>query len=119
MARYDGKELKRREDCTERQMIAWDMLDAWIGCYNARTIRECGTGIEFCLRGDFSTFDWDKLTTLVLYAHAYRVRVELRGASPQRLRVVLHAREAEGRIFDRHPGLAELAELAMQKQQVR
>ena len=118
MSRISGKELKKREDCSERQTIAWDMLDSWAGTRFPR-IRECGNGIEVCLTGDLSTWDWDTLTNLVLYAHAYRVRVELSGAAPRYLRVSLHAREATGSTTERHPGLMELMEMARNRRQVR
>jgi hypothetical protein len=119
MRRHDGKELKRREDCTERQMIVWDMADAWIGMHNVRRIWSWGTGIVFCVHGGLGTFDCDRLTRLVLHAHARRVRVELSGASSRYIRVALHARETKGGIGVRHPGLTELAEWAMRKEQVR
>ena len=119
MSRISGKELKKREDCNERQAIAWDMLDAWIGSYRPKRIRECGNGIEFCLVGDLSTWDWNQLTNLVLYAHAYRVRVELTGASPGLQRVCLHARESTGSTTEGHPGLMELMEMARNRRQVR
>jgi len=119
MSKHNGKELKKREDCNERQVIAWDMLDAWIGSYRPKRIRECGNGIEFCPVGDLSTWDWNQLTNLVVYAHAYRVRVELSPASPRRLRVCLHAREATGSTTERHPGLVELVEMVMNRRQVR
>jgi len=119
MSKHNGKELKKREDCNERQSIAWDMLDAWMGTNRFSRIRECGDGIEFCPVGDLSTWDWNQLTNVVLYAHAYRVRVELSPASPRRLRVCLHAREATGSTTERHPGLRELVEMAMNRRQVR
>jgi hypothetical protein len=126
MTRHSGKELKKREDCNESQAIAWDMLDAWIGTNRLRRIRECGNGIEFCLNCDLSTLefgptfaDWNQLTKLVLYAHAYRVRVELSGAAPGLQRVCLHAREATGSTTEGHPGLRELAEMVMNRRQVR
>ncbi len=126
MSKHNGKELKKREECSERQAIAWDMLDAWIGSYRPKRIRECGNGIEFCLVGDLSTLefgptfaDWNQLTKLVLYAHAYRVRVELTGAAPGYLRVCLHAREPTGSTTEGHPGLRELAEMVMNRRQVR
>jgi len=119
MSKHSGKELKKREDCNERQAIAWDMLDAWMGTNRFRRIRECGNGIEFCLVDDLSTWDWNQLTNVVLYAHAHRVRVELSPAPPHRLRVCLHAREATGSTTERHPGLVELVEMVMNRRQVR
>ena len=119
MSKHSGKELKKREDCSERQAIAWDMLDAWMGTHQLRRIRACGDGIEFCPAGDLSTWDWNQLTNLVLYAHAYRVRVQLSGAAPSYLQVCLHAREATGSTTERHPGLRELVEAVMNRRQVR
>jgi len=119
MTKHNSKELTKREDCSERQAIAWDMLDAWMGTHRIRRIRECGNGIEFCLADDLGTFDWNRLTTLVLYAHAYRVRVELTGAAPSYLRARLHAREATGSTTDGHPGLNDLVEMVMNRRQVR
>jgi hypothetical protein len=119
MSRHSGKVLRKREDCSERQAIAWDMLDAWMGTHHLKRILECGDGIEFCVLGDLSTWDWDKLTNLVLYSHAHRVRVELSGAAPCYLRMCLHAREATGSTTERHPGLVDLAEIAMRRRQVR
>ena len=119
MSKHSSKELKKREDCNERQAIAWDMLDAWMRTHQFPRIRECGNGIEFCLVGDLSTWDWNQLTNLVLYAHAYRVRVELSPASPRYQRVCLHAREATGSTTERHPGLRELVEMVMNRRQVR
>jgi hypothetical protein len=119
MSRHNGKELKKRQDCSERQAIAWDMLDSWMGTHRLPRIRECGDGIDFYMHGDLSTWDWNQLTNLVLYAHAYRVRVELSAASPCCLRVCLHAREATGSTTERHPGLVELVEMVMNRRQVR
>ena len=119
MSKHSGKELKKREDCTERQAIAWDMLDAWMGTHLGWRIRACCDGIEFCPVGDLSTWDWNQLTNLVLYAHAYRVRVELSGAAPRYLRVRLHARESTGSTTEGHPGLVELVEMVMNRRQVR
>ena len=119
MSKHNGKELKKREDCSERQEIAWDMLDAWKGLHRPKRIRECGNGIEFCLTEDLSTWDWNQLTNLLLYGHAHRVRVELSSAAPGRMRVCLHAREATGSTTERHPGLMELAEMVMKRAQVR
>ena len=119
MSRISGKELKKREDCNERQTIAWDMLDAWMRTHQFPRIRECGNGIEFCMHGDLSTWDWNQLTNLVLYTHAYRVRADLSAAAPGRLRVCLHAREETGSTTERHPGLRELVEMVMNRRQVR
>jgi hypothetical protein len=119
MTKHNGKELKKREDCSERQAIAWDMLDSWMGTHHFKRIRECGDGIEFCLTGVLSTWDWNQLTNLVLYAHAYRVRVEMSGAAPLCQWMCLHAREATGSTTERHPGLMELAEMVMKRAQVR
>ena len=105
--------IARREDCSERQAICWELIERWCGTHNVRRIYACGSdGLQFCIRKKISTYHCDTLTRLVLIAHAMRVRVELSGASNNYLRVVLHAREATGGFAQRHPGLVDLAQMA-------
>jgi len=105
--------ITRREDCNERQAICWELIAWWCGAHNVRRIYPCGSdGLQFCIHTEISTYDCNKLTTLVLLAHAMRVRVQVSGAANNYLRVVLHAREATGGFAQRHPGLVDLAQMA-------
>jgi hypothetical protein len=108
-----NKPIARREDCSERQAICWDLIERWCGTHNVQRIQPCSSEeLQFCMHTDISTYDCDGLTRLVLLAHAMRVRVELTGAGPNYLRVVLSAREPEGTFLRRHPGLTDLAQMA-------
>lgn len=67
-------------------------------------------GVEVCVYGGLSTFDFERLTRLVLAAHAYCVRVEVSGASPQYVRINLYERHTRyGGRYERHPGLDEFS----------
>ena len=58
---------------------------------------------------DLSTHDWDKLTYLVLIAHAHAVRMETQRGGPGGVKIVAHARKhGPGRYFETHPTLADL-----------
>lgn len=114
------KQIKRLADCTVEQKHCWDLIDAWIGTHNVKKIFECGKGLEFCLRGDISTHDWNRMTLLVLLAHQYRVRVEVSGAAPNYLRIRLHARDPNKRTtIEGHPGLGDLAGRVAEREQIR
>ena len=114
------KQIKYYADCTEDQKHCWDLIDAWTGTHNVNKIVECGRGLEFCMRGDISTHDWNRMTTLVLLAHQYRVRVEVSGAAPNYLRIRLHARDPKATsITEGHPGVKYLADGAAERKQWR
>lgn len=76
---------------------------------------ELGQGLSFSLFDSISTFDFSRMTDIVLYAHKFGVRVE---ASPagQRIRLFLSARpkclDEESCAIRRHPGLYSLIEKA-------
>ncbi len=58
-----------------------------------------------------STFDFDRLTRLVLAAHDCCVRVEIDSSGPRMLKLRLHPRQGrEGEMWQRHPTMEELLE---------
>jgi hypothetical protein len=63
-------------------------------------------GPGWCIKSDqrdFSTYDYDGLTRLVLMAHDRCVRVEIIPCG-KRLQIAIHQRHArEGRMTERHP----------------
>lgn len=62
---------------------------------------------------DLSTFDFDRLTRLVLAAHKHAVRVEISPSNMQRLRIGFWPRDPRERsISQRHPTLSDLAKQA-------
>lgn len=64
-----------------------------------------GQGVSFVVRGDFSSYDTDGLTTLVLGAHDRAIRVEVSGhrTGPGHLRITMHPRSRDGTQGARHP----------------
>ena len=56
-----------------------------------------------CIHSQLSTFDYDTLTRLVIGAHDYAIRVELNNGGPQAIKLMLHPRQREGIICQRHP----------------
>ena len=56
---------------------------------------------------DFATFDGNLLTELVFMAHDKAVRVEIVNGGTKRVKIVIHQRVREGRLYDRHPTLEE------------
>ncbi len=71
-----------------------------------------GGGICINYSGDLSTFDFDALTSLVLLAHKYAVRIEIASSGPRLVRIIAHRRahgnRKEMRVYQYHPGLNDL-----------
>lgn len=99
---------------------AWMTDEHWfLACFVARVMggfhhiiggafRPAGRGIRIVLlTGGFATFDSDRLTALVFAAHDHAVRVELCTGAPNRVGLMLHRREREGSLYNRHPTLDE------------
>lgn len=62
---------------------------------------------EINIYGDLATFDFGRLTWLVLGAHDECVRVEVNACNTQYLKLRLHPRLREGGTFQRHPTIEE------------
>lgn len=96
------------------------VLESWQRLYNIhRTgkrrldggFRPCGNGLEVRLPfGSLSTFDDSGLTNLVVAAHRYQCRVEIRSAGRGLLVIRVHPRDPEATsLYERHPSLDDLA----------
>ena len=72
-------------------------------------LKPFGDGWKMNHHGDLSTFDFNKLTELVLMAHDKCVRVGIMPAMRD-LSIVLHKRQREGTIYERHPTIQEAIE---------
>lgn len=72
-------------------------------------IKEWGYGWQINFTpNNFATFDFNKLTTLVLMAHRDCIRAEICGSGPGMIRLVIHQRhKREGRMGERHPLISE------------
>lgn len=95
---------------TEDQKYCKEMLSEWVGGdHHLPKVHEFGTGICINFYGDLSTYDWNRLTRLVLLAHRDAVRVEISWSGPRMVKIIAHRRSRDGdRIYNRHPSLADL-----------
>jgi len=61
--------------------------------------------------GSAATYDWNRLTRLVLPAHRDAVRIEIASSGPRLVKIIAHKREAPkdgDSIWMRHPTLSDL-----------
>ncbi len=69
--------------------------------------------VSFVFAGDFSTYDANVMTKLVLAAHAVRVRVEIHPGGPRRLKIFLSPRDNKPDDWsEHHPSLDDLIQQA-------
>lgn len=68
-------------------------------------VREWGFG--WCVHhyGELSTFDYSKLTTLVLMAHEKCIRVSIGPHAFKTIRIAIWKRKREGGYSERHPDI--------------
>lgn len=78
--------------------INWDTVD-----WNAGG----GVSVVVSAGGGFSTYDFNRLTTLVFLCHESRVRMDLSSAGMRHWRLTFWQRSHEGGISNRHPNLDE------------
>jgi hypothetical protein len=57
-----------------------------------------------------ATYDNDALTTLVLLAHDYAVRVEVKPCNFHYLEIQFHQRKRDGDLYSRHPTIEKVLE---------
>ncbi len=98
---------------TEDQRHCYRMLCDWAGGdHHLGKVKEWGMGVATSYSQDLSTFDFNRLTTLVFMAHDRCIRVEIGSSGPRMVRIILHKRHtAEGDICRRHPTLAKAIEV--------
>ena len=102
--------MKPKPILTEDQEYCRKALSFWVcGDHHLPTVSEWGAGIAINFSGDLSTFDFNKLTTLVLVAHRYCVRLEVAASGPGRVKIIAHRRKPDAcNTIQRHPDLNEL-----------
>ena len=71
-------------------------------------IKEWGNGWCINSRYDLATYDGNTLTRLVLMAHEKCIRVELLSAGLHGIKIILHKRQRDGRLFERHPTIEQV-----------
>lgn len=70
-------------------------------------VRAHGGGWSVSHFGYLSSFDFDKLTRLVLLAHERCIRVEVDSGGPRRVRIAIWRRQREGGMSERHPTIEQ------------
>jgi len=97
---------------TPDQKFCADMLAEWAGGYHhLPKVKKCSQGIEINHYGDLSTFDFDKLTRLVLLAHRDFVRIEITSSGPRMVKIMAHRRKPKEEgdcMWAHHPSLDDL-----------
>lgn len=105
----------RQEWMTDDQWECAQMFADVVGGFHhiSGQIKPCGRGITVSdYAGGWATFDYDRLTRIVILAHDRMIRVELRQSGPGRVGFNLHKRHArDGRMHERHPTLESAVQL--------
>lgn len=75
-----------------------------------RGYEPCGEGVMVRLIQSLSTYDSDGLTTLVIAAHLYGVRVDIGASAHGTIDISMHPRviDPHASLYDRHPGTSDL-----------
>lgn len=99
---------------TEDQQFCKQVLAHWAGgSHHLPTVHLFGAGVCINFLGDLATFDFDRLTRLVLAAHRWAVRIEIASSGPGMVKIIAHRRKPEGiALFERHPDLTDLEIMA-------
>lgn len=101
------------EELTLFQQQAMDILGiVGGGIYNSPINWETvdwdfGRGICVVWHGGLATYDFNKLTLLVLLCHEARIRCEIRPSSHSTLRIAMWPRQQLGNMTQRHPNIDE------------
>jgi hypothetical protein len=96
---------------TEDQKFCKLVLAHWAGGeHHLPTVHLFGAGICINVSNDLATFDFDRLTRLVITAHRWAVRIEIASSGPRLIKIIAHRRspvQTES-IYRRHPDLCAL-----------
>lgn len=105
------RHLKR--ELSEPHRRAVQVVCAGVAPYNLRANWKKAEWFQWgCLSivigGELATFDFDRLTQMVIAAHDHCMRLSVEGVGPGYLRVVIHERKARhGGIAVRHPAILD------------
>jgi hypothetical protein len=94
----------------EDQQYCIRMLGDWAhGFHHLPMPKEFGRGVSIHWSQDLSTWDFNRLTTLVLLAHERCVRIEINRGNPQGITIAAHRRKRDSKsIYEGHPSLENL-----------
>ena len=107
-----------KRELSEFQARAVNLLCAaqGIGPYDFRSTWESaewsyGKGCRFKLYPRaLATYDFDGLTRLVIGAHEQCIRVEIEPVNMQLIAIVMHPRQRDGSMYERHPSIEQAVE---------
>jgi len=94
--------------CTDGQWECCQMIFDLIGGYHhlQSKIKPFGEGIEYNTLSDFSTFDFNSMTSAVFMAHDRCIRLSVHSSTRKRIKLCLWKRKGrEERFSERHPTL--------------
>ena len=77
------------------------------GRHHVPPVYQFGAGIKCSVYGGADTFDADLLTRLVVLCHDRAIRGEIVSSGPNRIGILLHPRQREGGIAERHPTIED------------
>lgn len=107
---------KKTEHLDDNQQYCKDTLSEWAdGDHHLPDVKAFGSGIAINFYGDLSTYDFNRLTRLVLLAHRDFIRIEIASSGPRMVKIIAHRRrprEDGDRQYQRHPSLDDLIEEA-------
>lgn len=109
---------KEYDSFSAGQKFCAEMFCEWAkGWHHLPAIRQFGSGICVNWGRDLSTYDFNALTTLVLLAHRYAIRVEIKSSGPRMVKIVAHRRRPkpvsreEQNCCEDHPTLKDLSRI--------
>jgi len=102
------------EKWSDDKQRCWDLLVCFVGGeHHLPKVYHWGDGLRMSTWQDLATFDSGLLAWLVVLAHRDRCRVSVGPSGPGRVAVEVWARQLEGGLCKRHPGLDDLIEMAL------
>jgi len=112
---HDHEKYNRHKWMTDDQWeCALLLSELFFGFHHvdAKRIKEFGNGITYNTTASFSTFDFDKLTRLVLLSHKHCIRASIIPSGFGYIKIALHKRHLRaGQMHERHPDLNGLIEM--------
>ena len=105
--------MKEEQTWYPDQLACIAMLEEWAcGRHHLPKIHPFGQGVAINSSVDLATFDMNRLTRLVILAHAHAVRVEIAASGFGRVRIIAHKRKHGNRVVEGtwrvHPTLDDL-----------
>lgn len=125
-AGHDWVEASLKIELTVFQKRVADIIGfVWRGIYHlpakrlraAFEIPPAWDGVELLVFDELSTWDFNKLTELVVLCHDQCIRLSVGPANPRYLRLLFHPREREGSTSQRHPTIEQAIEAIRERAQ--